>query len=179
MRLLALDIATTTGWARWDSSLNRPHAGELKLKANSEPARFAEFSQWLRAKMIADQVDHLAIEMPVPQRGGFTNLNTLQTLHGLRAVAMALAGSFNMPVTEVNNQEWRQHFLGQRVAPKTVPKAKRSDWWKKQCLKRCEELGWPVKGHNAADAIGVLDFVRSAHDFSYGANSGDLFRGAA
>lgn len=179
MRLLALDIATTTGWARWDSGLNRPHAGELKLKGNTEPARYAEFSSWLRAKLVADQIDHLAIEMPVPQRGGMTNLLTLQTLLGLRALAMSQAGAINIPVYEVNNQEWRQHFLGQRTAPKAVPNAKRSDWWKKQCVKRCEELGWPVKGHNAADALGVLDFMRSTLDFSYGARSGDLFRGAA
>jgi hypothetical protein len=178
MRILALDIATTTGWARWDSGLNRPHADEVKLKAADEAKRFAEFAQWLRAKLIADQIDHLAIEMPVPQRNGMTNLGTLQTLHGLRAIAMALGGAINIPIIEVNNQEWRQHFLGQRVAPKSVPKDKRSAWWKKQCVKRCEELGWTVKGHNAADALGVLDFVRCTRDFSYGAASGDLFRQA-
>lgn len=179
MRILALDIATTTGWARWDSGLNRPHAGEFKLKSSDEAKRFAEFSTWLRAKMVADGIDHLAIEMPVPQRSGLTNLSTLQTLHGLRGIAMAIAGAVNIPVLEVNTQEWRQHFVGQRTAPKSVPVKQRSAWWKRQCLDRCEQMGWPVKGHNAADAMGVLDYVRAKMDRAYGATSGDLFRGVA
>lgn len=179
MRILALDIATTTGWARWDAGLNRPHAGEKKLESKDEARRFAEFGQWLRAKIVADQIEYLAIEEAVPQRNGLTTQSTLLLLHGLRAVALAQAASINIPIMEVNTQEWRQHFLGQRTAPKTVPKNKRSEWWKKQCLKRCDELGWTVKGHNAADALGILDCARAGLDFSYGAGSGDLFRGAA
>lgn len=179
MRLLALDIATATGWGRWDRTLNRPHAGELKLQAKDEAGRYAEFDRWLRATIVANSIDLLAFEEPVPQRTGKTNLNTLLILHGLRTVALLVGKKLNIPMVEVNTQEWRAHFIGQRIAPKTVPVAKRSDWWKKQSIQRCEQLGWAVKSHNAADALGILDFVRARFDRSYGATSGDLFRGAA
>jgi hypothetical protein len=182
-QILALDIATKTGWARWSYSERRPVFG-VKVCDGGLGAMCNSFATWLNAEVDAHGITDIAIEAPVPQ-SGLTNLTVLMMQYGLHSIVHALCARRGMSEPlQVGVGQWRGHFIRVGRAPsvvdgKTLSAGQRRGWLKKRCVAECQSRGWPVKSDDAADALGVLDYARALNDPRYGIDSSPLFSGEA
>lgn len=148
MRILALDLATQTGWAlsaagittsgsqsfhRYTGSQSRPpdHVGQCYLN----------FQRWLRDRISTDKPDVIAFEEPM---GYMKNAAATNLLHGFRAVVMLNAA-----------------YYGIRVQGYPQPTVKKFATGKGNA-KKPEMVAWAmarfgkVKDENEADALAVL-----------------------
>jgi hypothetical protein len=82
-----------------------------------------------------------------------TNEETLFTLLGLAAhVESFCAAKRIRRVNEIHQATWRKHFLGR------MPRGKKSADLKAMAMERCRQLGFAPATHDAAEAIGILEY---------------------
>lgn len=79
----------------------------------------------------------------------------------MQGIAREVAHRRNISIDGLAIGTWRKNFLGNASAPKSVPKNKRTDWLKEECIKECARRGWVVKYHDEADALGILVYERA------------------
>lgn len=163
MRILALDVATCTGFAQWASGQEWPTYGSQKFVAADLAVRATLFVDWLLPLLSAQGTTDIGIEAPVPVRG-LTNLDTLVWLYGCYWRVREIAERRRITVWPVGVAQWRSCFLGLTFAPKSIDRAKRSQWLKRRCVDECRARGYAPKDDNAADAIGILEYVRCMTD---------------
>lgn len=151
------------------------HAEAFTAKGDTHGEAFHAFRCWFRPFLVAHGVQRVAVEEPlrsdmsrmetaivkgnvVKSRVPITNMTTLLGLYGVRAHAIEVCVALNIPVCEVNNQDWRDTIYQRRKAPKGTKDA--SAWWKQQALDRCKQLGWPVTSKDAAEAALIAEWLR-------------------
>lgn len=151
------------------------HAEAFTAKGETHAECFHSFRGWWRAFLVAHGVEQAAIEEPlrsdmsrpetvfvkgqsIKKRVPITNMQTLLGLYGVRAHAIEVCVALNIPVVEVNNQDWRQVIHGRRQAPKGTKDS--SAWWKQQALDRCKQLGWAVPSKDAAEGALIAEWLR-------------------
>lgn len=150
MKVLALDLATKTGWAV--GCLNDvPRFGSLRFarEGHSMAAHFAGCAQWLN-DMVAVETPRLVVfESPLPTSFTFgrTTADTGRWLIGLTAIVEATLYGRGFDVREASVTDVRRFFLG-------TNNFKRDDA-KLATKRRCIELGWQVGDDNAADACAL------------------------
>jgi hypothetical protein len=152
-RVLALDIATVTGWA-FGSPGEAPAFGSIRFgkPGGSRAAAYRAFSKWLDEKWNVrdDQPDLIVYESPaVPSiMSGRTNIDTIRLLVGL---AEYLEGwSYDrFELREASVSQVRAHFLGRNM---------KSAIAKPMTMQRCLELGWEVTNTDEADACALWDY---------------------
>ena len=172
MHILALDIATKTGWARWNPTAARPVFGVF-VGTGSLGEKVEAFRDFILSKITGEKITSLVVEACVPVIGP-TSLDVLLHAHGLFAAAEGMAHRHALDFRAVNVGTWRSHFIGTSQAPKTKPDgskaspAWRRKWLKDRTIAKCRERGWIVESDDAADALGLLDYERSMKDQSYG-----------
>lgn len=160
MRVLALDIAATTGWAFSDDRIKRSGARKFGL----ELGEFADgFEAWLLEIIRLYQPELIAVEAPVPVRGK-TRLDIQMRSYGAHAIVHKTCRRLNIRLLNVDVGAWRIRFIGRARAPKEIdgkkPKAhQRRAWLKKAAVAECERRDWPVSSDDEADAVGVLSFA--------------------
>jgi hypothetical protein len=71
--------------------------------------------------------------------------------------------------------DWRSHFVGFCRAPKHLSPNERRKHLKSAAMDACAARGWPVETDDEAEACGILDYVLSLDNPSYGAQSSPLF----
>ena len=164
MKILALDIATVTGWACGDTTAfllaaqpaDRAIYGAVRLNRRglSWGAKFD--AQYQALYDLAAQHTPCTIVCEAPFAGKSTTTN--RQIFGLSAIAdMAfhnlglMRGHDIQAVYEVPPQTWRKHFLGKGRGPREEMKA--------AALTRCRQLGFEPDDDNAADALGLLDYA--------------------
>lgn len=157
--ILALDLATTTGWA-----VGRPgepiRYGALKLGniANDQSLRFATFSAWVFDAIEKNGVERVVFEAPrdprhmtkmnkMGQRVQLTNFSTTRMLLGLCAIAEAEARRAGIKPNEVEAGKVRKHLFS---GP-----APRGQNIKRAVTARLNMLGFEPQDDNAADAIAI------------------------
>jgi len=177
MKVVALDIASCTGWATWIGGETGGEYGSVKF-IGTMGDKAAAFSDWLNGIIGKYEITDLAVEPPVPIHGA-TNIDTTVWLQGcyLRVHEIVARRRLNLwPVAEVT---WRSHFLGVTRAPKTITdKNKRRVWLKRRCVDECRARGYEPKNDNAADALAILDTIRCRLDPDYAVLSMPLLRAA-
>lgn len=153
--ILALDIATTTGWAEGLPG-DRPVSGSIRLAqpGSSHGAIYGAMLAFLGARLSAFRYRAVVFEAPLDPRwkGAMTNTNTARVLLGLPAVAEAVAhqtGHYN--VREVTSREVRKHMLG--ITPKAAVA-------KPLVVAKARELGFAPKDDNEADALLIWHYAR-------------------
>jgi hypothetical protein len=147
--ILALDIATQLGWARGPLGADVPEFGTVRLgkKGASNPYRYAAALRWTVEAMANDQPDILAIESPISIRG-FTSQQTARLLFGLPACIMGMAIECGVrDLREHDVRDVRNLFIGRKNLS--------TDAAKDAVVRRCQQLGWRVPDHNAADACAL------------------------
>ena len=201
MNIAGLDTGTTSGCCVLvgDRYL---HAEAFRPKGETDAEIFGDFRSWWRALLVSHEVQEIALEEPlrtdllktevVPGKGdvfGATtskikkpigNMRTFLRLYGIRAHAIEVAGSLNIPFREVNNKSWRSKVYGGIQPPKGTKNT--TEWWKATALARCKALDWPIKSKDAAEGAMIAEYLRIAlkeERLGISQRPLDLFAGAA
>lgn len=171
--VLALDIATTTGWALHYQGLQRPLFGALRLAGGEENVgkaldQMLSFLQDLQARLAArgHGITHIFYEKPfIPSA---VNSSTSERLMGLCAVVQMFA--FRIGATScysIDISEWRKHFIGRGGGFKRTPDKKHylpGQDPKERAIQQCARYGWHTDIADAAEACGILDYALSLID---------------
>lgn len=177
MRLLALDIASKTGWAA-DGPADpkgrpRPVGGLFEsdtVDGNYGPA-YVQFGDHLNALVALHKPDAVAFEAPLPVAMGSNfggikaSAGTVRKLLGLTAICEEKITRHGIPLYECNVQDVRGHFCGDRTAKKD------------EVMRTCRMLGWLPTDDNVGDAMALWDFARAGLRAGSAASAGPLFRG--
>src|ERR1700674_5794277 len=181
MTVLALDIATVTGWAHDSEAPGIPISGTFRSPsprgnyADGEGfdfgVTFCGYRQWLSGLIALTKPETVAFEAPLSIVHGAsskvrTNQSTIRVLFGLAAITEELATSLSLSVCEANVQTVKKHFAGRGFASKD------------EMMARCRQLRWEVKSHDAADACALWCYVKSLHDPKFWVKTLPLFEGA-
>lgn len=156
--ILALDIATCTGWARGKVG-EQPICGSIRFRNTPASRPFGDalehFRQLLQAKPRPDLV---MIERMLPPSAfhGATGFKTFLLLAGLRGVVFSVIDRLGIENGEANVGDVRQHFISDRCAGRE--RAKR------ETVQRCRALGWQPADDNAGDALALWSYACSIID---------------
>lgn len=168
MLVLALDLATSTGWAMADSetyelrtSLEsavskppRPESGfyEVPKRARGNIGAFLDdFEKWLRAMISVSLPTMVAFEAPLLR--GNTSIDTARKLMALAAVTemVCYRADCVQRCFEANNATVRKHFIRKGSGKR--------DEIKRLTIIECEGRGWNVQNDDEADALALLDYA--------------------
>lgn len=164
--ILGLDIATTTGFAWYDSkaSMSSIKTGLIKAEGENAEEKAASLAVQLIALMKPGRPDFVAIEQPMRNVKSFRktktdlagqvddltiNPNALQ-LEGLVCAAVAIVAAYKLPWETISSSTWRKVFLGMGRSP-GMDRA----GWKRAAVERCRSFKIDVKNADAAEAVGI------------------------
>ena len=155
--ILALDIATNTGWAIGRPS-GTPTCGSQRFgQFHSEShevfaAAIKWFSEFLRSQ--DPQADTLMVEAMLPPTAmkGQTSRAVRDRLAGLHGWFLGVAKLRGVgEISQASVQNVRAHFIHDRAC--------RREQAKREVMRQCEMQGWPAKDHNAADACALWSYA--------------------
>jgi hypothetical protein len=156
-RVLALDPASTTGFAYGAPDADAPEIGSVKFSREHDVRAdvFGRAVAWWRMRMQTRQPHLLVIEPPIPPGDlwGKSNYDSTVILHGLYAIFIGLAMEWPMPVIEAPTRTWRKYFLGMGNL--------RRDEAKLAAKRMCRRLKWGdplTSDENACEAAGIWAF---------------------
>lgn len=149
--VIALDLATVTGWAVWRPAGSVAYGSRrLGRAGDADGAFFAGYHSWLADMITVEQP--AAIVFEAPWVGPDTHQQTARRLMGLAVVTELVAHLREIPrVREVNVASVRKHFVGNGRGERAA--------MKRAVIEGCRQRGWDPKDDNAADALAVLDFA--------------------
>jgi hypothetical protein len=172
MIVAGLDVATRTGLAIFDGE-KLIHVEAFRPAGKEDPEIFHGFRVWLRAILVAHEVQHAAMEEPLRSdlkrrepdgtETALTNMRTYLRLYGLRGHVREICYALNIPCEEVNQSSWRKAFLGNGRGDKDMAMA------------QCKLLRWPVPNKDAAEACGVAWWLNGHIRAADMVRPGDLF----
>jgi len=175
MNVLALDLATNSGWALGALGDHVPAFGSIRFGARdcSHEARFAHALQWISDFLKRHEADVLVFEEPLHfgLRRNASNAGNDEISYGLAAIVQAVAhlrGVYD--VRQARVVDIRRFFLGDN------PKRKIA---KRETIGRCRALGLNVEDDNQADAIALWHFQCAQLRPALGLRTSPLFAGAA
>jgi hypothetical protein len=151
--LLALDLATRTGFALERRDGQPPLLGSALMSGGMHPGRKgADYIDWLGSFIKVNRPERIIYEAPfmsadVKDKDGrpIGNAKTLEWLVGIAFVTDILAYRFSVPVSKLATQSARRLFTGSGRSDKDVVMAE------------CRRRGWNPQDKDAADAACLLD----------------------
>lgn len=160
LTVLALDLSVkSTGFALWSSGQTKPVSGTWELAGGiaHAPKAFVRLHRHLRDINDDTPVDLIVFEDPLPPHAvhGQTSIDVLKASAGLAAHVQSFAEAMGIRCRGVHQQTWRRHFLG------ALPRGVKSADYKHMAMTRCRELGFEPSKHDAAEALGLLDYELS------------------
>lgn len=170
--VLAIDLATNTGWCRGLVG-STPQFGSLRFgKHNSrEAAIFADALSWLSNLLLPQpRPDLLILEALLPPSAwqGQSNTTTFERLSGLQSIMLGVAhlrGIGEISIASVGDV--RAHFIGERKLKRKAAK--------QAVMARCIRLGWEVKNDNQGDACALWSYACALIDPRLALNVVPLF----
>ena len=94
-KLLALDLASTVGWANYANGIIDSGSQAFKAKDGTHQGeRYAQFHRWLSEKIRTDKPAQIAYEEAM---GFFKSASAAQIAYGFRGILMSLAAAHNIP----------------------------------------------------------------------------------
>lgn len=152
--VLALDLASTVGWAYGRTTSNAgPAFGAIGLpKTGGEGARYACFQNELIPMLERLEPKSMIVEkhLPLP---AMNNVQSARQQLGLLAIALSEAWRYRIAVNEIDAVSVRMEVLGYAYPRKG------SDI-KQSVVAYCRSRGWFVPDHNAADACLIWEWHR-------------------
>ncbi|MGN8022285.1 hypothetical protein ACTJJ7_16405 [Phyllobacterium sp. 22229] len=166
MRILGLDIATTTGFAWYEpgSPLSTICTGLIKASGENAEDKAASIAQQMVSLLRNDRPDFIAIEQPMrnvvsfkktkqtlagPVEENTINPNALQ-LSSITGAVIGIIAAYKIPWETIPSATWRKHFLGMGRSPGFDRAA-----WKRAAVERCRTFKIQVKNADAAEAVGI------------------------
>lgn len=147
--VLALDLATSTGWARGEPG-GKPAFGSLRFgkPGTSRPVIYRAFREWLSVEL-TDRITRVVFESSATQlMGGRTTIETVKLLIGLTEHLEEFCHQ-RVEVREARTSDVRHHFIGSN--PKRAIA-------KPAMMQKCRDFGWDVANDDEADALGLWDY---------------------
>lgn len=155
--LLALDLATATGWAAWAPGKPVAYGTRHFAPGADLGPLLHQFEWWLADKMNELKVDHVVHEAAIlPPGSGISSRMKLFTLIG---VAHLVAWRQGVTVDSYAVSQWRSHFIGKLPREKGETKPHYRLRLKQATVDACQLRGWAPRDDNAADALGLLDYT--------------------
>ena len=154
--ILSLDVATLTGVAEGRAGeVPRFYSLDFSGRDHTHADTFAKALRWIAERLKVGGVDLIAIEAPLRlgAASGQTNADTVLRLYGLYAVFAAAAVVRGIRLKDVNVQDARGSFLGNRTVPRDTAKAR--------AMAMCRAIGWSPNTPDEADAGCVHFFAMS------------------
>lgn len=157
MNVLALDLASVTGWACGGPGRD-PNHGSHRFAAEgaSHEAIFANAYTWMTRFCIGMGKPQLVVwEAPLPTSfsRGRTTANTTSLLYGLPAIVGAAAFAHAIyDIRKAETKDVRHHFIG------CNPKRAKA---KPMVMAQCRAMGWAVADDNEADALATWHYMCS------------------
>lgn len=151
--VLALDLATTTGWCHGVPGAT-PECGHIRFTkpGTSRAETYRAYRNWLDDAWGGREVipDLIVYESPAVgmQMQGKTNIDTLKLLSGL-AEHLEEWCHGKCELREATVAQVRSHFIGSNMKAKIA---------KPLAFERCQELGWPVTTTDESDACALWDY---------------------
>jgi hypothetical protein len=157
MIVAGFDLASTSGCAILDGT-KVVHIEAHRPVGKDDPELFRNFRTWFRSMLLAHEVQEVAIEQPLVTniaapdtrsnaRPGQTHnpvtMKTYLRLYGLRAHAVEICASLNVPCRELHQSSWRKAFTGNGRATK------------EETLALARRICPNLKSKDAAEALGV------------------------
>jgi hypothetical protein len=173
--ILALDVATTCGWARGPVGDGVPTAGSIRFgKLNASlNAKLHHCGNWIEQQLDEDKPDIIALEALLSASfvRGRTNKMTLDTLTMMHGIIRREA--YRRGIFEINafpTSAIRAHFIDMNVCPR--------DKAKEYVFERCRQLGWlrPEHDDNCTDALATWSYQVSLLDPQHAIRISPLFR---
>lgn len=148
--VLALDLATKTGWAAW-SPKRELASGAVTLPSTGARvgAFLVAYERWLGVALDEWQPAWVIFEAPILPRE--TNIHTVRKLCGLANSTETICERREIGCREANNATVRKHFIG-------VGRGKRAEL-KKLTMEACKARGWGPRTDDEADALSLLDYA--------------------
>ena len=150
--ILALDIATVTGWA-YGKPNAEPTFGNMRFgkEGGSRAYAYRQFRLWLDLFCSAHKTELIVFESPLAALlHGTTNISTLKLLTGFCEHLEEWAYD-RIELREANITAIRHHFIQDN------PKSKIA---KALTVEACRERGWLVDTSDEADACALWDYQR-------------------
>ena len=156
MNVLALDLASTTGWACGEPG-GAPSHGTIRFASPgaSHEAVFAAALKWMSDICTSRAPGLVVWEAPMPTSfsRGNSNVNTTTLLFGLPAVIGAVAYRCAIyDLRKADTKDVRNHFIG------CNPKRAKA---KPMVIRQCQAQGWQVADDNEADALATWHYMCS------------------
>lgn len=163
-RILTLDLATSTGWARYSDHSGVKYGTKELPKTGERIGPFlTAFDDWLKDLLREDWPDQVVFEQPIVPRNG--QLTTLRKLYGLCSHTELLCHRMKIPVSEAKVNTVRKHFIG--CSP-------RREAAKDMTVRYCRTLGWDPQTDDEADALALLHYVAALASIDIGVGDGQL-----
>ena len=170
-RVLALDLATTTGIAAGKPNA-MPKFGHVRFAKHgkSRAVAYRQFRLWLDLWFSAHPKTALVVfESPIGpllgMGGGSTSLDTIKLLVGLCERLEEYCHG-RVELREASIAQVRSHFIGRNL---------KSAIAKPLVMARCRERGWMAETHDESDALALLDYQISCLRPEIGTRSTPLF----
>lgn len=145
--ILALDIATRTGFCYGKGKNLKFGHYSIPKKYNYDGIKFYNFSIWVQRMIEQTKPEAIAIEKPFVR--GYSTFY----LFGLCAVAEAVAASFDIPIMKVTPNTIKKSFTGNGKASKL------------DMLNCALDMGYNVTVDDEADAIALHQYVQTQLHF--------------
>lgn len=148
--ILALDLATRTGWALWSPGA-LPEYGSIVFPGTGTGTGlfFAGYADWLTGH-IEQGTGHVIFEGPI-KPGPLSALQATRKTFGLIGITEGICHASDIRCDEANNTKWRSHFFGKGAG--------RRGALKQLCIEECRARGFAPKNDDEADALGILDYA--------------------
>ena len=167
MKVLALDLATTTG-----AAVGIPGAApKLFTERFGDPdenhlVRFSRCLNWINLMIKEHQPTVIAIEEPIAS-GVVGKKDRIFLAAGYRGCVLGVAGMRKLRLEEYSVSQIRKHFIGTSTLKRKQAK--------ETVLRECLSRGWKASNDNEGDAAALFDFVLAKNGFQVEPNG--LFGG--
>jgi hypothetical protein len=155
-RILALDLATATGFACGSIDEGIVEHGTHRMPKTGEDVGLflAHFREWLSGVTEHLQPWTIFFEAPVLPGRDKTSLITLRKLYSLAGLTELVAHDRQIDCREANASDITTHFIG-KGAPRYGQRRKDAT------MQKCRDRGWTFVDENDADALALLDYALS------------------
>jgi hypothetical protein len=158
--VLAIDLATATGWARGSVGEVPRFASIIFAKDKKDNnAVFAGALRWIMGEVRNNPPDVLMMEALLPPSAmiNHTSRAVRDRLAGLHGIVRAVAKDAGVDeIATASVGDVRNHFIGTRMLQREPAK--------RAVIERCRALEWQVKNDNEGDACAIWSFACSILD---------------
>lgn len=172
MKILALDLATTTGVCVGTSGAD-PKVWSVYLGEAPDERRLSNVLRLTKGLIEKNQPNLIVPEAAVG--GKEANAYLIGLMQCVRAQAFAM----NVTCIPAHIATVRKHFIGKHMTSRDFPhlsKAAAKKAIKGEVIKRCQLLKWKAEDDNQADALAIWDYACATYARGYQAKPlGGLF----